>query len=982
YNQLSRIVDLLGTPPRVMLEKARRTDEFFNYLGPSTWDFKPMEQFSRERNTEEKESKRYFNATTLEELITTYPIRRRMTEPEQEREYQSRFALIDFLRGLLQLDPNRRWSPQQASMHPFITGEALTGSFVPPPISRDPHDPSGATGPYGAAPGDSSGAHHASQTGGGYGQAHTIGYSASRFSGGSGSNGHTAHVPYGGNTSASLFSHAPSPPQPAVSLPGAHDTSGLTWAHQENRPHDPGDSGRGSGGVLSIPGSFPVKSTASHPSQTSQHDGRGRQRATTLGHAGGLASASRIPAESAGGYSYQQPESASGFLGVDPSTSHICGSPTAGGESRDAPGRLDISQSSSEYSADNASHGWASHSDTNYNSNYPSSSSGSNGTRAGSLYEYKVAGPSTSRHYLVNERQQQRLLQQRQLYRSEFGGGSAAVDTSSMGDTQSGSRPDSMILPGSAQRCESLHTSPQQIASAAPAPSQPALGGPTAKPCLPVYAMRLKPSPALRSTAGARLVSNFSPLTLPSTPGSSGYSRRYASSAYDERCSAEPEMVQQFIDLGTSYEEGEDIGHNIDNVSASGSEQGGSRFSEESELSRPLTQMRGSETSLSLHSAASDRDDASSHGCGPDDADYDALSDSDLSSAGGSGCKYSGAPKLGRHTRSDNRWQKLPIPQPAQRKHGVGSTKPSSLPYALSHSLDRTLAEAQHSIYLMPRYAACSQSILGSSGSLYSGGRRASEALSSDLAAKENMQPLALGSDEDWRSDNFDLHDVVDDGSVISQDIVSGSESPPNGQELDEVTDGFVRLDVGRGSSESDSDSQSSALFGSIGRYSESSGLSDADGGDRANQDTVLYVGRRRPGQDSTDASTLLKERGLGTPQSRLSAQDLATMGDRARTSLDSLRLSPSPIPQSIRCAVAATYPQKIMKMSQQERSDRPALLKDSLRMVASLRRMGKWRNADPVQTGDDVSRANQFFYDPVIIAMSPRLMPQPGQPS
>ncbi|KAI8326003.1 kinase-like protein, partial [Martensiomyces pterosporus] len=132
YNQLSRIVDLLGTPPTNMLEAARRTDEFFNYLGPSTWEFKPLEQYSRERKVDEKQSKRYFAASTLEELITTYPIRRRMTDMEQVREHQSRIALVDFLRGLLQLDPNKRWSPRQAVQHPFITGQPFGGSFMPP----------------------------------------------------------------------------------------------------------------------------------------------------------------------------------------------------------------------------------------------------------------------------------------------------------------------------------------------------------------------------------------------------------------------------------------------------------------------------------------------------------------------------------------------------------------------------------------------------------------------------------------------------------------------------------------------------------------------------------------------------------------------------------------------------------------------------------------------------------------------------------
>lgn len=44
----------------------------------------------------------------------------------------NRRAFIDFVQGLLHLDPIARWSPQQARLHPFITGEPFTKSFVPP----------------------------------------------------------------------------------------------------------------------------------------------------------------------------------------------------------------------------------------------------------------------------------------------------------------------------------------------------------------------------------------------------------------------------------------------------------------------------------------------------------------------------------------------------------------------------------------------------------------------------------------------------------------------------------------------------------------------------------------------------------------------------------------------------------------------------------------------------------------------------------
>ena len=44
----------------------------------------------------------------------------------------NRTAFIDFVHGLLHLNPLERWSPQQAKMHPFITQQKFTGPFVPP----------------------------------------------------------------------------------------------------------------------------------------------------------------------------------------------------------------------------------------------------------------------------------------------------------------------------------------------------------------------------------------------------------------------------------------------------------------------------------------------------------------------------------------------------------------------------------------------------------------------------------------------------------------------------------------------------------------------------------------------------------------------------------------------------------------------------------------------------------------------------------
>ncbi|KAF7727924.1 dual specificity protein kinase yak1 [Apophysomyces ossiformis] len=142
YNQLSRIVEMLGTPPSYMIEMGKNAHKYFErYMdenGMKRYRLRSLEQYSREQGKEEQPSKRYFSARTLPDLINSYPIMRRgsMTQKEIGKEQQNRLAFIDFLQGLLNLNHFERWSPQQAKKHPFITGEPFTGPFQPPYIPR------------------------------------------------------------------------------------------------------------------------------------------------------------------------------------------------------------------------------------------------------------------------------------------------------------------------------------------------------------------------------------------------------------------------------------------------------------------------------------------------------------------------------------------------------------------------------------------------------------------------------------------------------------------------------------------------------------------------------------------------------------------------------------------------------------------------------------------------------------------------------
>ncbi|KAK0565100.1 dual specificity protein kinase yak1 [Tilletia horrida] len=140
YNQICRITEMLGLPPQHMLDQGKQTAEFFNIstdeLGRKHYRLKPIDQYSREHSVDEQPSRRYFQASTLPDLIKTYPMARRSGKPaDVQKEMANRASFIDFVTGLLNMDPHERWTPQQAKLHPFITGEKLTKPFKPPPVS-------------------------------------------------------------------------------------------------------------------------------------------------------------------------------------------------------------------------------------------------------------------------------------------------------------------------------------------------------------------------------------------------------------------------------------------------------------------------------------------------------------------------------------------------------------------------------------------------------------------------------------------------------------------------------------------------------------------------------------------------------------------------------------------------------------------------------------------------------------------------------
>lgn len=147
FDLLRRMIRILGgQPPDYVLKEAKNTSKFFKCIGSvhvdngefsmgarSAYQALTEEEYEARELKKPSLGKEYFNFMTLEAIVTNYPYRKNLPKEDVVKESQIRLALIDFLRGLVDFDPAKRWSPFQASKHPFVTGEPFTRPYEPPP---------------------------------------------------------------------------------------------------------------------------------------------------------------------------------------------------------------------------------------------------------------------------------------------------------------------------------------------------------------------------------------------------------------------------------------------------------------------------------------------------------------------------------------------------------------------------------------------------------------------------------------------------------------------------------------------------------------------------------------------------------------------------------------------------------------------------------------------------------------------------------
>ncbi|KAK8462913.1 hypothetical protein SEVIR_1G292800v4 [Setaria viridis] len=152
YDVLCRMIEILGgQPPDDLLREAKNTGRFFKHVGSiypgsearngtgSAYRILSEDEIEARESMRPKVGRWYFPRGRLDRLIFTYPWKNLSEENLPEK--ADCLALVDFLRGLVEFDPNKRWSPLQASYHPFITGEAFTGPYEP--VQETPRIPVG-----------------------------------------------------------------------------------------------------------------------------------------------------------------------------------------------------------------------------------------------------------------------------------------------------------------------------------------------------------------------------------------------------------------------------------------------------------------------------------------------------------------------------------------------------------------------------------------------------------------------------------------------------------------------------------------------------------------------------------------------------------------------------------------------------------------------------------------------------------------------
>lgn len=153
YDLLARICETIGTPPSDMLSKAPNANKFFtrvdigfdesssslNSGGTSRYKLFSLREYESRTGKRTAMGKKYFKYTEFSDIIASVPYQSscvdqndaNAVEEEKKARMMERSSFYDLLTGMMEIDPNHRWTPAQALQHPFITNEPFDAPYTP-----------------------------------------------------------------------------------------------------------------------------------------------------------------------------------------------------------------------------------------------------------------------------------------------------------------------------------------------------------------------------------------------------------------------------------------------------------------------------------------------------------------------------------------------------------------------------------------------------------------------------------------------------------------------------------------------------------------------------------------------------------------------------------------------------------------------------------------------------------------------------------
>jgi homeodomain interacting protein kinase len=122
YDQIRYISQTQGLPNQSILQQGQKTSRFF-YFNNYQWKLKSSEQYERETGIKSKEARKFIfkNIDDIQHIHLKQDLQTNQLQAEK----LDRLFFVDLLKKMIHLDQNKRITPNQALLHPFITMDHL-----------------------------------------------------------------------------------------------------------------------------------------------------------------------------------------------------------------------------------------------------------------------------------------------------------------------------------------------------------------------------------------------------------------------------------------------------------------------------------------------------------------------------------------------------------------------------------------------------------------------------------------------------------------------------------------------------------------------------------------------------------------------------------------------------------------------------------------------------------------------------------------